>query len=137
MLKPHLLLTTILLTAALLQPGKAQAQDGQVLDEIVAVVGDYIILQSDVDGMVLGVMNQQQLPWSEDLWSEALEQLINEKVLVVHAKRDTNIVVTDQQVDQMLDARLDQIQQQVGGQARLEELYGKSLLEIKADLKED
>ena len=137
MLKPHLLLTTILLTAALLQPGKAQAQDGQVLDEIVAVVGDYIILQSDVDGMVLGVINQQQLPWSEDLWSEALEQLINEKVLVVHAKRDTNIVVTDQQVDQMLDARLDQIQQQVGGQARLEELYGKSLLEFKADLKED
>lgn len=114
-----------------------QAQDERILDEIVAVVGDDIILQSDVDGMVLGIINQQQMTWSQELWNEALQQLINEKVLVVHAKRDTNIVVTDQQVDQMLDAQIDQIQRQVGGQARLEELYGKSLLEVKAELREE
>lgn len=114
-----------------------QAQDEQILDEIVAVVGEHIILQSDVDGMVLGAMNQQQIPWSRELWTEALTQLVNDKVLVIHARRDTNIVVTDQEVDQMLDAQISQIQQQVGGQARLEELYGKSLLEVKADLRED
>jgi len=115
----------------------AQAQDEQILDEIIAVVGDHIILQSDVDGMVLGVMNNQQLPWSRELWTDALTQMVNDKVMVIHAKRDTNIVVTDQQVDQMLDAQIAQIQQQVGGQARLEELYGKSLLEVKADLREE
>ena len=115
----------------------AQAQDEQILDEIVAVVGDYIILQSDVDGMVLGVMNQQQIAWSSELWTEALTQLVSEKVMVIHARRDTNIVVSDQEADQMLDAQISQIQQQVGGQARLEELYGKSLLEVKADLRED
>lgn len=127
----------LFLSLAFLLPFHAQAQDDQVLDEIVAVVGDNIILQSDVDGMVLGVMNQQQMAWSEELWTEALQQLVSEKVLVIHAKRDTNIVVTDQQVDQMLDAQIQQIQQQVGGQARLEELYGKSLLEVKADLREE
>ena len=137
MLKARYLLFVVMVAALSLAPHRVQAQDDRVLDEIVAVVGDYIILQSDVDGMVLGVMNQQQIAWSSELWSEALQQLVNEKVLVVHAKRDTNIVVTDQQVDQMLDARISQIQQQVGGQARLEELYGKSLLEFKADLRED
>jgi len=127
-----ILIASLFLTAPLVR-----AQDDQVLDEIVAVVGDYIILQSDVDGMVLGVMNQQQMAWSKELWTEALTQLVNDKVMVIHAKRDTNIVVSDQEVDQMLDAQIQQIQQQVGGQARLEELYGKSLLEVKADLRED
>lgn len=115
----------------------ARAQDERIFDEIVAVVGNDIILQSDVDGMVLGVMNQQQMTWSQELWNEALQQLINEKVLVIHAKQDTNIVVTDRQVDQMLDAQIDQTQRQVGGQARLEEIYGKSLLEVKAELREE
>ncbi len=127
----------LFLLATALPVHALKAQDGEVLDEIVAVVGDYIILQSDVDGMVLGVMQQNQMAWSEELWSEALTQLVNEKVMVIHAKRDTNLVVTDQQVDQMLDAQIGQIQQQVGGQARLEELYGKSLLEVKADLREE
>jgi len=137
MLKRRSVPSILFLLAVLLLSSPARAQEGQVLDEIVAVVGDYIILQSDVDGMVFGVMNQQQMEWSQELWTEALQQLVSEKVLVIHAKRDTNIVVTDQQVDQMLDARIAQIQQQVGGQARLEELYGKSLLEVKADLRED
>ena len=135
-LRVSLFLMTIL-TGGLAFAGTAQAQDDQVLDEIVAVVGDNIILQSDVDGMVLGAISQQQMEWSQELWNEALTQLINEKVLVIHAKRDTNIVVTDQQVDQMLNAQIDQIQRQVGGQARLEELYGKSLLEVKAELREE
>ena len=137
MIRPSRFFALVILTLTFLGTLDARAQDERILDEIVAVVGDDIILQSDVDGMVLGVMNQQQMAWSQDLWNEALQQLINEKVMVIHAKRDTNIVVTDQQVDQMLDGQIDQIQRQVGGQARLEELYGKSLLEVKADLREE
>ncbi|MDA0683951.1 MAG: peptidylprolyl isomerase [Bacteroidetes bacterium] len=131
------LLSLFLLTFVGSSASTVKAQEGRVLDEIVAVVGNYIILQSDVDGMVLGVMSQQQMEWSEELWQEALVQLLNDKVLVTHAQRDTNLVVTDQQVDQMLDSQIEQIQQRVGGQARLEEIYGKSVLEVKADLRED
>ncbi|NQV73141.1 peptidylprolyl isomerase [bacterium] len=118
-------------------PSQSFAQDERVLDEIVAVVGSNIILQSEVDGYVLGVITQQQLSYSDDLWKSALDQLINEKILVIHAKRDTNLVVTDQEVDQGLDSRINAMQAQFGGQARLEELYGKSVLEIKAELRED
>lgn len=115
----------------------ARAQDQKVLDEIVAVVGNNILLQSEVDGYVLGVIAQQKMTYSEELWQSALEQLINEKVLLIHAKRDTNMVVTDQEVDQSLNDRLESMKAQFGGQARLEELYGKTLIEIKADLRED
>lgn len=115
----------------------ARAQEGEVLDEIVAIVGDYIVLKSDVDGYVLNAINQRQADYSEELWQAALDQLVGEKVLVVHAKRDTNIVVTDEQVDQMLNSRIRQMSLQIGGDARLEELYGKSIVEIRAELREE
>jgi len=126
-----------LLFFGLIPSERSMAQEGEVLDEIVAIVGEYIILKSDVDGFVLGVMNQQQITYSDELWDSALDQLLGEKVLVIHAKRDTNIVVTDEQVDQMLNSRINQMSEQVGGDALLEELYGRSLVEIRAELREE
>jgi peptidyl-prolyl cis-trans isomerase SurA len=113
------------------------AQDERVIDEIVAVVGNDILLASDVDGYVISTMNQQQVPYSDELWREALQQLVNDKVLVIHAKRDTNLVVSDQQVEQMLDQRIGQMSVRVGGEAVLEQMYGKTVLEIKADFREE
>lgn len=115
----------------------ATAQSQTVIDEIVAVVGNDILLASDVDGYVISTMNQQQVPYSDDLWRQALEQLVNDKVLVNHAKRDTNLVVSDMQVEQMLDQRIGQMSQRVGGEAVLEQMYGKTVLEIKADFREE
>lgn len=126
----------ILLTLVIVQKPVA-AQDEQVLDEIVAVVGSQIVLASDVDGYVIGLLQQQQIPYTDDLWHQALDQLINEKVMVIHAKRDTNLVVSDQQVEQMLDQRIGQMSRRVGGEVNLEEMYGQTILEIKSDLRED
>jgi peptidyl-prolyl cis-trans isomerase SurA len=118
-------------------PG-AFAQNEKVLDEIVAVVGDQIILRSEVDGIVYNALQQnEQLSYSEALWQDALGQLIDQAVLVAHARRDTTIAVTDEQVQQALDQRIDQMAAQLGGQSRLEELYGKSIVQIKTDLRED
>lgn len=127
----------VLLLGLLVLPTPARAQEDVVLDEIVAVVGSDIVLASDVDGFVLGVMNQQQVPFSQELWDRALQQIIDEKVMVIHAKRDTNIVVGDQQVEQMLDSRVSQMARRVGGETRLEALYGKSVLELKAEFREE
>lgn len=115
----------------------ASAQSNEVIDEIVAIVGDQIILKSDVDGYVMGVAQQHQIPYSDELWKNALDQLINQKVLAVHAKRDTTLEISDSQVDQALDQRIAQLRDQVGGQSQLEELYGKSELQIKNDLRDD
>src|SRR5690606_1519735 len=113
------------------------AQDGRVVDEIVAVVGDAIVLRSDVDGYVLGLTQQQGIPYSDELWVEALDQLINQEVLTIHARRDTTIEVTDDQVEQALDGRIQQLTRQVGSERRLEEIYGQNIVQIRADLRED
>lgn len=115
----------------------ATAQDSEVVDEIVAVVGDQIVLRSDVDGLVMNVLQQQQAEYSDDLWAEALNQLVDQKVLAIHAKRDTTIQVTDDQVEQALDERINQLTRQVGSVSQIEQIYGKSLVQIKADLRSE
>ncbi len=131
------LLTGILL-AVLLLVGPARAQNLEVVDEIVAVVGDQIILKSEVDAMVANMMRQQpDVTYSEELWMDALEQMINQQMLAIVARRDTTITVTDEQVNQAMDRRTQQMIAQVGSQARLEEIYGKSLVRIKEELRDD
>lgn len=122
--------------AAALLPAAAFAQQEQVVDEIVAVVGDQIILRSEVDGLVYSVM-QQGSPYSPELWREALNQLIDQEVLTIHAKRDTLITVNEDQVTQSLDQRIQQMTAQVGGTDRLEELYGQSIVQLRADLRDE
>ena len=118
-------LVVLTLVAGLAVAGTARAQTGLVVDEIVAVVGDQLVLRSDVDGFVINLMRQQQQPYSEELWQTALNQLIDQKVMTVVARRDTTIKVTDEQVQQALDQRVQQLVRQVGTEQKLEELYGK------------
>jgi peptidyl-prolyl cis-trans isomerase SurA len=112
----------------------ADAQDETVLDEIVAVVDGEIILRSDVNALVLGVMQQQQAPLTDELWLDALNELVNQKVILAHAKKDTTIQISPEQTSQEVDARIDRLTAQAGGQQRLEQTYNKTVAEIKAEL---
>ena len=128
----RLALVLVVLNAA----PQARAQE-QILDEIVAVVGDQILLRSDIDGLVMGIVQQRRAEYSDALWTDALNQLIDQKVMAIHAKRDTTIIVTEDQIDRALNDRIDQLTAQVGSIARIEEVYGKSIVQIRADLRED
>ena len=132
------LLATVLLlhVGNFVTPAVAQ-EENDVIDEIVAVVGEFIVLRSEVDGVVLQYLRSGQGEYSEELWMTALNQLIDQRVMTIHAKRDTNLVVSDDQLEQVLNQRVEQLTQQMGGTAQFEEIYGKSTLEVKSDLRED
>ncbi|MEX0600108.1 MAG: peptidylprolyl isomerase [Rhodothermales bacterium] len=132
------LFATTLAVLVAIVPQCVTAQQGEVLDEIVAVVGDKIILKSEVDATVANLLQQQpQIGNSDRVWSDALNQIISQQLLAVAARRDTNITVQEEQVDQSLDQRINQMVSQLGSEARLEELYGRSIVRIKADLRDD
>lgn len=133
----YTLLLGALLLGCLAAPPSLQAQPETVVDEIVAVVGDQVILRSDVDGLVVNLIRQQGQAYSDELWQHALQQMIDQRVMAVVAKRDTTIQITDEQVEHALDQRVTQLVRQLGSEARLEELYGKSLNQVKAELREE
>ena len=121
----------------LLPCSRVQAQEN-VVDEIVAIVGENkIILRSEIDGIVLNLTRQEEFEYSEALWYQALQQLIDGEVLAEHARRDTNIVITEEQVDQSLDQRIQFMTENMGSESRLEEVYGKSVIQIRADLRNE
>ncbi len=131
----------ILLGAALflasLSPAPAHGQNAQVVDRIAAVVGDEIVLKSEVDQLVRRQTRQQNVSYSNSLWMEALRQLVDQKLLAEQARRDTTITVSDQQLSDQLDRRISQYVERAGSEERLEQAYGKSILEIKEQFRED
>jgi peptidyl-prolyl cis-trans isomerase SurA len=91
----------------------------QHLDGVVAVVGDSAILSSELQAYTYMKVSQAgQNPDSIDdltmniLNNQGLEELIDGKVLLVHAEKDTNISITDYEVETELNNRIAMILKQ-------------------------
>ena len=109
-------------------------------DRIVALVNDQVILKSDIDQSVADYIrqasfNQQEISFTKEMWYTFLEAEIDNKVLIEKAKIDS-ITVTDDQVNQRMDARVSQLVQQAGSEKALEEAFGKSIIQLKADFRD-
>jgi peptidyl-prolyl cis-trans isomerase SurA len=108
--------------------------DGQVVDEIIAQVGDNIVLLSDVEAQKLQLKNQGTSVNDETSCS-VLEELLYEKLLLNQAEIDS-VEITDGQVNAEMENRLRTIEQQIGSREKLEEFYGKSYTQIKEEFRE-
>ena len=113
---------------------QTNAQD-KVVDQIVAVVGKNIILKSDIEGMYQ--QQQAQGITSEgDMKCEILENLLVEKLLLAEAELDTTIIVSDSQINQNLEQRIQYFISHLGSEKEVEAYFKKSIVELKADMQE-
>ena len=112
------------------------AQDqGVVIDKIIAKVDNYIVLKSDLETTYLNYLASGN-PAAPDAKCRILAQLISQKLMVAKAEIDS-VIVTDLEVDNNLDRRMQLILSQYGGSAeQLEEYYGKSVEEFQADIRD-
>lgn len=126
----------LLLFISLLAVIPVRAQEGEVVDQIVAVVNDHIILRSDVDNQLREYMQQtQQTNVDDDMWYQVLESQVFRHMLLEKARMDS-IVVSDDHVDRVLDQQINQMLEQAGSEERLEQYFGQSLLEVRAEFRE-
>ncbi|MDH4071411.1 MAG: peptidylprolyl isomerase [Ignavibacteria bacterium] len=108
----------------------------QSLDRIVGVVDREIILESELDAQVqFFVFNNRVDASTPGLKEQVLDVMINEKLLVAKAIEDS-VTVGDEEVQQRLDQLIQQRIQQVGSEARLEELYGMPISKIKREFRD-
>ena len=96
-------------------------------NKIVAIVGDEVVLQSDLDEMFFLQKNQ-----GLDISKEAvLNGMIEQKVLVYFARKDSSLVVDDSQLNQMVKQQLDTYKDQFGGSVEaLEKYFDKSFSQV-------
>jgi len=128
---------TLLLAVCLLTGATVFAQ-GQsfkaVADKIVAVVGDKIILRSDIYNSIADARRQgANVPDNADCM--LLEQAIISKVLMLQAQKDS-LPVTDEEVEAELDQRIRYYVNQLGSEDELVRMAGKSVYQIKDDARE-
>jgi len=104
-----------------------------VADQIVAVVGKNAILYSDIEDQYMQMMAQGIKPMPSKC--EVFEDLLAQKLLVNQADIDS-LVVEDAQVEMELNDRINYFINQIGTEEKLVEYFGKSILEIKEDMRE-
>ena len=105
-----------------------------VADKIAAVVGDRIIMYSDIKNTIADYVRQgAQIP--EDAECQILDQAILSKVLMQQAEKDS-LPVTDEEVEADLELRVREFIRMYGKKETVEELAGKSIYQIKEDARE-
>jgi len=123
-----------LLASAAISTG--QEKDGVVIDKIIAKVDNYIVLKSDLETAYLSYLASGNTA-TPDAKCRILGQLISQKLMVAKAEIDS-VIVTDVEVSANLDNRMQMILSQYGGSPeQLEEYYGKSIDQIKEDIRDD
>jgi len=107
----------------------------KVVDQIIAVVGKNVILKSDIENMFQQQM-AQGITTEGDMKCEILENLLVEKLLLAEAELDTTIIVTDSQINQSLEQRIQYFISHLGTEKEVEAYFKKSIIELKADMQE-
>jgi peptidyl-prolyl cis-trans isomerase SurA len=107
-----------------------------VADQIIAKVGDKIILKSDIDNAIADYKRQGtdvQLPPNPEC--AFLEGQLVQKVLVLQAEKDS-IIISDDEIDNLLDNQIRYFINQYGSQDVLEQIAGKTVYQLKEDLRQ-
>lgn len=103
-------------------------------DKIIAVVGNKIILKSDIDNALLD-MHRQGIEVPANGKCMTLEQSLGVKALVLQAEKDS-LPVTDEEVESDIDNRIRYFIQQYGSKDEVERIAGKSIYQLKDDMRE-
>ncbi|MCR5036267.1 MAG: peptidylprolyl isomerase [Bacteroidales bacterium] len=112
------------------------AQQSQVIDEVVAVVGSNIILQSDIEEQYMQYRMQGGVKGSaSSIRCEILEDQLFRKLMLNQAELDS-ITVTDEQIDSEVERYVRYYVSQLGSIEKLEKYYDKNIAEIRDDLHE-
>ncbi|HIG32850.1 MAG TPA: peptidylprolyl isomerase [Flavobacteriales bacterium] len=104
----------------------------QSVDKIEAVLGDEIILTSEIESQYLQYLSQGNTKSSE-IRCQIIEDLLFQKLLINQAKLDS-LVVSDEEVEIEINKRLTYFESQLGSIEKVEDYFGKSKAEIELEL---
>jgi len=108
--------------------------ENKKLDGVVAMVGDEVLFFSELQENIMQYKSQAKSNFSDSvLAKQVLEELLFQKLLIYHAKIDS-IEVSDVEINNNLERRLNYIISQLGSINQVEKYFDKSLAQIKEEL---
>lgn len=123
----------IIISVLFFSPVKRAWAQPQMIDRVVAIVGDFTILQSEIENQYLQYRAQGvNFP---NMRCFILKDFLEQKLLLNQAKIDS-IEISASSVELQLEQRLNYFIAQIGSEEEMEEYFGKSMLQIREDLRE-
>ena len=114
-------------------PGSQLFSQKILIDKVVGIVGEYTILQSDVENQYLQYRMQGYNP--PDLKCRIFMDFMEQKLLLNQAKLDS-VEISETSVELSLEQRMQFFISQIGSEQELEDYFNKSMIEIKDDLRQ-
>ncbi len=120
-IKAIVILFFIAITTLQAQPTK------QKIDGVAAVVGDYVVLDSDIDLMLIE-LRANGVSSKDVTRCELLGKLLEDRLYAHHAVQDS-IVVTDEEVRGVMDEQMSVMSEQLGSVDKMIKYYNKKNIE--------
>jgi len=133
-------ITGIILSIIFLITGFANAQ--QLVDGVAAIVGQEIILNSEVEQYVQNYVLQNKINVTSNpeaykaIKTQVLESLVEQKILLTKADEDT-IIVTEREVDRYLEEQIRTLISRAGSETALEAAFQSPMKKIRRDLRSE
>jgi len=105
----------------------------ELVDFIIAVVGDKVILRSEFESEIEQIKESGEVITPE-IRCLVFEELLQRKLLVHQGEMDS-LPISDEQVEDEMNRRLKYFAGQMGGEKKLEEYLGKSMIEYKREMR--
>lgn len=104
------------------------------IDGVDAIVGDKIVLRSEIESQLLQILTQQNSSNidKEQLRCQVMEDMMFQKLLANQAEVDS-LEVTDEEVNAAIDQRIDYFVSQIGSIKKTEKYFNKSIDEIREE----
>ena len=104
---------------------------GNVIDKTIAVVGNEVIMISDLESEIQYARSQGGASDAKAR-CETLERMLESKLFLVQAKLDS-LTVNPDMVESQVSQRVDQVRTGLGGDEEVEKMFGKPLYKLRQE----
>jgi peptidyl-prolyl cis-trans isomerase SurA len=130
---------TVVLVFFIALPTAFSKEQKPVVEGVAAIVGDNIILKSELAQLVNMTAIQRKINPNQNpemfllLQDQVLQSIIDQKIILEMAELDTNITIKEKEIDAALEMQIENIISQAGNEERAETALGQSLLDFKRE----
>lgn len=122
----------VLLFTVLAVNASAQKYQGGVVDKTIAVVGNEVIMISDIEDEMKMMQSYYGMLSDRKARCELLENMLSSKLFLMQARVDS-IVVNNEMVESELSNRIDMMKSSLGGEEGVEKEFGKPVYKLRQE----
>jgi peptidyl-prolyl cis-trans isomerase SurA len=122
----------VFLFAAASISASAQKYQGGIVDKTIAVVGNEVIMISDIESEIQMMQYNYGMQSDRKARCELLENMMSSKLFLMQARVDS-LVVNNDMVESELSNRIDMLKTNLGGEEALVKQFGKPIYKLRQE----